>query len=145
MGILSWLFPTDADRLAKARARMAAGKYEDARSALLHCHAPEAEALYDECSAAIDKADRVTTKKRLASAGFHGWKIEVSLSSARQKAQLEALIAQELARAGVDLEMPDIDEDAVKDAFARAQRRAPRGNVRGTGTVKLVPRTAAPK
>lgn len=145
MGILSWLFPTDADRLAKARAQMADGKYEKARAVLLHCHAPEAEALYEQCSAAIDKDDRARAKKQLASAGFHGWKVEVSLPSQRQKTELEALIAQEIARAGIDMDMPDVDQEAIQAAVARAQRRVTRGGQRGTGSVKLVRRAPAPK
>jgi hypothetical protein len=138
MGIWSWLFPTDEDRLRRARAHMAAGRHKDARALLLHCHAPEAEALYDACSAALDKADRATVKKRLAAEGFHGWKVLVSVQNARRKAELEGLVAEEIARAGVDLDLPDVDQDAVKAAVARAQSRAKRGS-RDTGTIKLVP------
>jgi hypothetical protein len=139
MGILSWLFPTDDDRLRRARAHMGAGRYADARKILLHCHAPEAEALYDKCSAAVELGDRAQLKKRLAGDGFHGWKIQVDLSSARRKAELEKLIGEELARSGVDLGLPDIDEKVFQAAVARAQRRTRGAGGRETGAVKLVP------
>lgn len=143
MGLWSWLFPTDADRLARARALMAKGRWEDARAKLLHCKAPEAEALYDECSKHVDKADEATLKKRLASEGFHGWKVQISLSNPKRKAEFEAIAAEEIARAGIDLGLPDIDQNAVNTAVARAQRRfrnkAGKGAGRDVGMVKLVP------
>lgn len=139
MGLLSWFFPTDADNLAKARALMSEGRHEKARKLLLHCHAPEAEALYDECSVAIDKADLVNAKKRLADAGFHGWKIEVSTKSARRKQELEGLVAEEIAKAGVDLGLPDIDEKKVKAAISRAERRARRSATTEVGAIRVVP------
>ena len=139
MGILSWLFPNDDDRLRRARAHMAEGRYSDARKILLHCQAPEAEALYDKCSAAVDLGERAQLKKRLAGDGFHGWKIQVDLSSARRKAELEKLIGEELARAGVDLGLPDVDEKVFKAAVARAQRRTRGAGGREMGAVKLVP------
>ena len=94
MGILSWLFPSEEDRLRKARTLMAKGRHEDARRVLLHCTLPEAEALYDACSVAVDKADAVTVKKRARAAGFRGWKIEVSMRDAKGRGQLEALVAR---------------------------------------------------
>jgi hypothetical protein len=138
MGWLSWLFPSDEDRLRRARARMAAGRWEDARKELVHCQAPEAEALYEECSTHIDKGEAASMKKRLAAEGFHGWKVEVGVKNAKLKAELEGLIAEELARAGVDLGMPEIDEKALKPAVARAQRRV-RSPAREVGAVRLVP------
>lgn len=143
MGLLSWLFPNDHDRLASARALMAKGEHEKARKVLLHCSLPEAEALYDECSAAVDKADRVHQKKRLAAEGFRGWKVEVSTPNARLKKELEGLVAQEIAKAGVDLSEPEVDQGAVKAAVARAQRRASRTGGTETGMIKLVPVMAA--
>jgi hypothetical protein len=139
MGLLSWLFPTDADRLRHARAMMAQGRHEKARAHLVRCSLPEAEALYDECCAAVDKADRPAEKKRLAAAGFHGWKIDVVSGSAGRRKELEGLVAQELTKAGVDLEVPDVDEAAVKAAVARAQRRASRTGRAEVGAVRLVP------
>jgi hypothetical protein len=139
MGILSWLFPSDADRLRKARDLMARGRYDDARRGLLHCTAPEAEALYDECSRAVDAADAASLKKQARAAGFRGWKVEVSIKDARARAQLEAFIARELAKAGVDLETPQIDEDKVKAVLARAQQKARNKGMTGGGTMKLVP------
>jgi uncharacterized protein YcgL (UPF0745 family) len=137
MGIWSFLFPSDEDRLRRARALMADGRYEKARETLIHCGAPEAEALYDACSAAVDKAERGSVKKQLAAQGFHGWKVEVSLKSTVRKRELEALVTQELERAGMDLAMPQIDEDVFKAAVTRAQRRARGGG--GGAMVKLVP------
>ncbi len=138
MGILSWLFPTDEDRLRRAKARMAKGKWEDARRDLLHCKSPEAEKLYDECSAAIDEAERGTIKKRLAGDGFHGWKVVVDARNARLRAELERLVTEELEKAGVDLGLPDIAEDALKPAMARAQRRV-KSPARENVAVRLVP------
>lgn len=139
MGLLSWFFPTDADTLQKARALMKDERFEKARKLLLHCHAPEAEGLYDECSRRIDEADRTNAKKRLADAGFHGWKIEVSTKSPRRKKELEGLVAEEIAKAGVDLGLPEMDEDKVKAAIARAQRRALRGATTEVGAIRVVP------
>jgi hypothetical protein len=138
MGIWSWLFPSDDDRLRRARAKMEAGRFEDARKLLVHCQHPDAEKLYDECSAAIDKGERVHLKKRLAGEGFHGWKVDAAVKNAKLKAELERLIAEELEKAGVDLGLPEIDEKAFKSAVTRAQRRVrnPRGEV---GAVRLVP------
>lgn len=139
MGLLSWLFPTDADRLRRARALMEQGRHEKARAHLVHCGLPEAEALYDQCCAVIDKAERPAEKKRLAAAGFHGWKIDVVTGSARRKKELEGLVAQEIAKAGIDLGLPDVDEAAVKAAVSRAQRRASKGGRAEVGAVRLVP------
>ena len=141
MGLFSFLFPTDEDRLRKARALMADGRHEDARSRLLHCKLPEAEVLYDECSAVLDVKDRATQKKRLVAEGFRGWRLEVTTKSARRRAELEGLIAAELKRAGVDLGEPDVDQAAEKQAFNRAERKARAGGAEAT--VKLVPVVAA--
>ena len=138
MGLLSWLFPADADRLRRARALMDQGRHEKARALLVNCSLPEAEALYDACCAVIDKADRPAEKKRLAAAGFHGWKVDVVTASARRKKELEELVAQEIAKAGIDLELPEVDEAAVKAAIGRAQRRASRGRAEA-GSIRLVP------
>lgn len=143
MGILSWLFPSDEDRLTRARALMAEGRFEDARKGLIKCSAPEAETLYEACSKALESSDRASLKKQLAAQGFHGWKIEVDLKEPRRKADLERLIAQEIQKAGLDLGMPDIDQEAVKAAFARAERKAQRAGRGGVGTVRLVPITEA--
>jgi hypothetical protein len=139
MPILSWLFPSEEDRLRKARDLMARGRFEDARKGLVHCKTPEAEALYDECSAAVDKKDAASLKKQARAAGFRGWRVEVAMKDRHAKAKLEALIAKELASAGVDLGVPDVDQAAVKAALARAQRKALNKGVAGAGTVNLVP------
>lgn len=139
MGIWSLLFPTDEDRLKRARDLMAKGRHEDARKGLLHCKAAEAEALYDECCKHLEKGDRAAMKSQLAIAGFHGWKVEVSFANPRRKAEMEAFIAEELAKAGVDLDLPDIDQEAVQAAVLKAQRRARLKGSREGGEIKLVP------
>jgi hypothetical protein len=139
MGIWSWLFPTGEARLAQARALMAEGRHKKARDILLHHEAPEAEALYDQCCAALEGELRESTKKRLAAQGFHGFRVEVELKSARRKKELEDLVTQELARAGIDLGVPDIDQDALKAAVQRAQRRMRGAGGREAPMVKLVP------
>ena len=141
MGIWSLLFPTDESRLERARALMAKGRHEDARKGLLHCKAPEAEQLYDECCKFLEKGDRAAMKSQLAAAGFHGWKIEVTMTNARRKAELEALVAAELARAGVDLDLPDIDQEAVQAAVMQAQRKARLKGSREGSEIRLVPIT----
>jgi hypothetical protein len=137
MGILSWLFPSDADRLATARALIAKGRFEDARRGLVHCTSPEAEALYEQCTEAIDQEDAVRTKKVARAAGFRGWRVEVA--SKERRRELEAFLLKELARSGLDLESPALDEDAVKAALLRAQQKAVNKGFRGAGSVKLVP------
>lgn len=139
MGILSWLFPSEEDRLQRARTLMAKGRHEEARRLLLHCSLPEAEVLYDACSVAVDKADAITLKKRARAEGFRGWKIEVSMKDARGRAQLEALVARELTKAGVDLDTPEIDQAAVEAALARAGQKARNKGVAGAAQMKLVP------
>ena len=141
MGILSWLFPTEESRLEQARSLMANGRHDDARKGLIKCASPEAEVLYEQCCKALESSDRASLKKQLAAQGFHGWKIEVDLKDPRRKADLEALIAREIARAGIDLDSPDIDQEAVQAAFVRAERKAQRPGRGGTGTVRLVPVT----
>ena len=143
MGILTWLFPTEQSRLEHARALMADGRHDDARKGLIKCQSPEAEVLYEACCKALESSDRASLKKELAAQGFHGWKVEVDLKEPKRKAELEALIAKELEKAGVDLGSPDIDEAAVKAAFGRAERKAQRPGRGGMGTVRLVPITEA--
>ncbi len=143
MGILTWLFPTEQSRLEHARALMADGRHDDARKGLIKCQSPEAEVLYEACCKALESSDRASLKKELAAQGFHGWKVEVDLREPKRKAELEALIAKELEKAGVDLGSPDIDEAAVKAAFGRAERKAQRPGRGGMGTVRLVPITQA--
>jgi hypothetical protein len=138
MGIWSWLFPSDEDRLAKARALMADGKHAQARKVLLHCHHADAEKLYDECTVAVDRGEAASYKKQLKAEGFHGWKVEVTVRNAKLKAELEALIAEELQKAGVDLHLPQIDEGQLPAAVRRAQRRT-KTVTRETGPVRLVP------
>lgn len=139
MGILSWLFPSDADRLRTARTLMAAGRYEEARKGLVHCKSPEADALYDECSAHVDKATSASLKKQAHAAGFRGWKVEVSMKDARSRARIEALVTRELEKAGIDLAAPDIDQAAAEAALARAGQKARNKGMAGAGTMKLVP------
>lgn len=139
MGLWSWLFPSEADQLVRARELMAKGRYEKARKLLVHCSQPDAEKLYDECSAAVDRAGATGEKSRLAAQGFHGWKIDVSTANARRKRELEALVAQEIEKAGLDLGALEIDEAAVKAAVARAQRRASQSGGSAVGSVRLVP------
>src|SRR5580698_5424914 len=123
MGLLSWLFPTEADRLRSARALMARGRFEDARRGLVHCTSPEAEALYEECTASVDKAEAATDRKRAHAAGFRGWKVEVTMKDEKAKARLLAIVAREIERAGVDLSSLQIDEGRVKAALDRAQQK----------------------
>jgi hypothetical protein len=137
MGILSWLFPSEADRLATARALMAKGRFEDARRGLVHATSPEAEALYEQCSKAIDQEDLVRTKKVARAQGFRGWRVEVA--SKERRRELEAFLLKELEKAGVDLENPALDEDAVKATLLRAQQKALNKGFRGATSVKLVP------
>jgi hypothetical protein len=139
MSILSWLFPSDEDRLRTARSLMARGRYEKARRGLLHCKSPEAEALYDECSAAVDREGAASLKKEARAAGFRGWKVEVTMNDARSRARFEALIAGELTRARVDLDAPEVDQEAVQAAIARAERKARNKGIAGAATLKLVP------
>jgi hypothetical protein len=145
MGILSWLFPSEADRLRKARALMARGRFEDARRGLVHCTTPEAEALYEECSAAVDKADVAANKTRARDAGFRGWKVEVTMKDAQTRTRLEGLIARELERAGIDLNDFEVDEAKVKAALARAEQKARNKGMNSPGTMKVVPVMAGPQ
>lgn len=139
MGLLSWFFPSDADNLDRARALMKEGRHDKARKILAHCDAPEAEKLYDECSAIIDKAEAKFVKKQLADAGFHGFKIEVSSKNPKRKKEIEAIVAEEMEKAGIDLGLPDLDEKKARAALAKAQKRASRGSTTDVPTVRIVP------
>ena len=139
MGILSWLFPSEADRLRTARELMARGRYEDARRGLMQCKGEEADSRYDVCSAALDKETSAKLKKEARAAGFRGWRVEVTMSDARGKARMEALIAAELAKSGVDLETPEVDQEGVQKAIDRAERKARNKGIAGAATLKLVP------
>lgn len=139
MGLWAWLFPTETDDLARARALMAEGRHDKARKLLMRSTLPEAEKLYDECSAAIDKADAPNEKKRMKAQGFHGWRVDVNSSNPRRRKELEGLAAEELAKAGLDLEVADLDQAAVKAAFARAQRRVRRDGTAMVASIRLVP------
>jgi UTP:GlnB (protein PII) uridylyltransferase len=139
MGLLSWIFPSEADRLQSARTLMARGRYEDARRGLVHCTSPEAEALYEECSAAVDKADVAANQKRAHAEGFRGWKVEVTMKDEKAKAKLLAIIAREIERSGIDLSALQIDETRVQAALDRAQVKARNKGLNSPGTVKVVP------
>jgi hypothetical protein len=139
MGFLSWIFPSEADRLKSARALMARGRFEDARKGLVHCTSPEAEALYEECSAAVDKADAATNQKRAHAAGFRGWKVEITMKDEKAKAKLLAIVAREIERSGIDLSALQIDEGRVQAALDRAQQKARNKGLNSPGTVKVVP------
>ncbi len=139
MSILSWLFPSEEDRLRTARTLMARGRYEQARRGLLHCKSAEAEGLYDECSVAVDREGAASLKKHARAAGFRGWKVEVTMKDGRGRARLEALIAGELTKAGVDLDTPEIDQEAVQAAISRAERKARNKGIAGAATLKIVP------
>ncbi len=138
MSLWSWLFPSEEERLRRVRAKMARGDFEAARKAVMHCKGPEAEALYSECSAAIDQVERAGVKKQLAAQGFHGWKVDVSAKGVRRKAELEKQVIDELTKAGIDLAMPDLDEAAAKGAIARLQRRLAASG-RAPVAIRLVP------
>jgi hypothetical protein len=144
MGVLSWLFPTDADRLAKAKRLMARGKWEDARRELVRCTLPEAEGLYDECSRAVDHAELAVTKRRARAQGFRGWKVEVKVADGKARAALEKLLTTELRASGVDLDSPELDEAAVKAALARTQKKARSRGISAVGSMRLVPVVASP-
>jgi hypothetical protein len=139
MGLLSWIFPSEADRLQSARNLMARGRFEDARKGLVHCTSPEAEALYEECSAAVDKADAKANQKRAHAAGFRGWKVEITMKDEKAKAKLSAIIAKELERSGIDLAVLEVDEARVQAALDRAQLKARNKGLNSPGTVKVVP------
>jgi hypothetical protein len=132
------LFPSEEERLRRVRAKMARGEFEAARKAVMHCTGPEAEALYTECSAAIDAGERAGVKKQLAAQGFHGWKVDVSARGVRRKAELEKLVIDELTKVGVDLALPDLDEAAAKGAISRLQRRLATSG-REPVAIRLVP------
>jgi hypothetical protein len=138
MGLWSWLFPSEQERLASVRAKMAKGDFEGARRAVMRCSGEEAEALYAKCSMEIDKAERAGMKADLAAQGFHGWKVEVSAKGVRRKAELEKLVGDELEKAGVDLALPSIDDAAAKAAIARVQRRLAAAG-REAVAIRLVP------
>ena len=53
MGLLSWFFPSPADRVAKARKLLAAGREADARLEVLGLEEPEAQALMVEAENAL--------------------------------------------------------------------------------------------
>jgi hypothetical protein len=138
MGLLSWLFPSDQDRLDRAKARIERGEYESALKDLLHCKLPEAEALYDKASDLLSKKERVLLKKQMANQGFHGFRVDVTITNAKVKAEIEAVVMEEMRKAGVDLEMPDFDEEAAKKAIDRASRRV-KNRTREPGMIRLVP------
>jgi hypothetical protein len=123
MGLWSWLFPNEEDRLRRVRAKMAAGEYVAARKAVMHCQGEEADRLYTECSKHIDVAEKVGVKKQLAAQGFHGWRVLVSARGQKRKAEIERLVTAELEKAGIDLDLPDMDEAEAKKAVARVQRK----------------------
>ncbi len=137
MGLFTWLFPTDDDRLAKVRRLIAGGHFEKARAIAARLKSHEAEALYNLCSAQLEKSDRQKFKVELEKQGFHGWKIEVGNAGVKRRAELEKLIGEELEKAGVDLGLPEVDEKLFQKAVGKAQRRARTGSAAGA-SVRLV-------
>ena len=136
MGLLTWLLPTKEERLEKVRRLMAEKRYQKARAIAARLHLPEAEGLYDECCKHLDKDDRAKLKLELGKQGFHGWKVEVTQSSAKRRTELEKLIAEELRKASLDLDLPNVDEEVFKAVVEEAQRRARPGGL--GGSVRLV-------
>ena len=69
MGILSWLFPTEDDRLRRARKLMAAGRHEDARRMALAARSadprsPEPIAIEVEVLRALGDNERLAKSLR---------------------------------------------------------------------------------
>jgi hypothetical protein len=64
MGIMSWLFPSNAHKLERARRMLAGGKYEEARTLLLRVQGPLAEELYEEATRQRETHDEALEKKR---------------------------------------------------------------------------------
>jgi hypothetical protein len=138
MGLWSWLFPNQEERLRRVRAKMAAGDYESARKAVMRVKGDEAEALYAECSKHIDVAEKIDVKKKLAAEGFHGWRIDVSARGQKRKTEIEKLVRAELEKVGFDLDLPEMDEAEAKKAVARVQRKII-GAGREPVEIRLVP------
>ncbi len=53
MGLLSWLFPSDEDKLARAKADLEKGRYSEARLTALELEGPEAKEIVDFAEAAL--------------------------------------------------------------------------------------------
>lgn len=98
MGLLSWLFPSEADRLERARRDLEKGRWNEARLAALELSGPEAEDV-------VDQAERALCKLNL----------EHAVSWAEAKEPERVAIHMQLAR--------DFERSDLQDAFRDARRR----------------------
>jgi tetratricopeptide (TPR) repeat protein len=98
MGMFSWLFPSDEDKLSRARADLAKGRFNDARLLALELNIHGAEEI-------VEQAEEALAKLNLAHA--------VSWSEANdpERVRVHLELAQELRKPGMD------------DDFAEARRQ----------------------
>lgn len=128
MGLLSWLFPSPADRVEKARKALAAGRFADARDEVLDIELPEARDLLVQAETALARAN-------LEAAVAHGRagderRVELHLELAEQfhKGGLEEEFrAARRELRGIRAERSEAEKRAKEDQQARLMSVDPLG------------------
>jgi len=139
MGLLSWLFPSESDRVAKAAALLDRDAFADARLEVLDIDTPEARAI-------VEKAERALAEHNL----------DAALSWARagdvERVQIHLELANQFKRPDMDDLFRDKHRDirGVRDSLraaqaareaSSAQRHRPPGPQRQQRTVVVAERT----
>jgi hypothetical protein len=107
--------------VARARAHLAAGRPDEARSLVFGLDGDEAEALYEQASRALG----VESPPRRTPAPFvrryRCWELEVATADPALLRPFFKLLVAELDTAGVNLDRPDVDIAVFHEALRRAQ------------------------
>lgn len=144
MGLLSWLFPSSADRLSRARDLFARGRYDETRGVLRGVEGPEAEALYEAASERLGVIPAPTPPPTpwLTRRYLH-WILEVATADPRLRSKFFKVLAREMISAGINLDRAELDLRAFNGALAEAQqsfRHAHDGDPRFKAVAKLTRR-----
>jgi hypothetical protein len=121
MGLWSWLFPSRAERLAGARAHLAAGRPEEARGLVYGLDGPEAEAIYEEASRALGVNEPAAAARGALVRRFGAWELTVATAERSLAKPFVKLLLGELTAAGINLDRPELDGAAFDAAVVRAQ------------------------
>lgn len=127
MGLLGWLFPKPADKIAKARKLMADERFAEARMAVLDVDDPEAEAVVAEAEAALVRVNLERAVQRARAGDAEQAQSHLELAEQFHAGGQEALFEQTQA------EMQRIAVDSARDAVwddlvAAAERRRKLGD-----------------
>ncbi len=145
MGLLGWLFPKPADKIAKARKLMGDERFAEARLAVLDVDDPEAKAVVAEAEAALVRVNLERAVQRARAGDAEQAQSHLELAEQFHAGGQEALFEE--TRAEIQRIAVDSARDAVwDDLVTAAERRRKLGDdpgdfarsaLHGEGAVRL--------